>query len=409
MKNLSFSEIVDIASLQRMSKSLYCLAGVPIGLLDVKRQEFVVKEGWQRVCIDFHRKHPETCQKCLDSDNYIQAHLNQNDYIQYKCKNGMWDCAVPLVLEGEHLATVFVGQFFYIDEDVDEEFFRQKADEFGFNPEGYLKAIKEVPRFSREQVKHMMHYYEEQVSMMASLGLAKLKAEASNRLKTAFVQNISHEIRTPLNSIVGFSDVLNTEIKDQPVIENLTEIIVESCNRLTGIVDSVMSIAQIEAGTTRNRIEAVSLREISEQLNLIYQSLCERKGIQLKIKHQILSDSGKVYIDKNGLWQIVNNLMNNAIKFTEKGNISCFIEEDKELLKLTVSDSGKGISPKHQAFIFERFWKAPGETQYEGVGLGLAIVKEVVERLKGRITYQSSPDHGATFQVELPLIKGLAG
>jgi len=172
--DFSFTDLVNIADLQKMMNTFYELTGFPIGLVDLQNN-ILVATGWQDVCTKFHRSHPETLARCHESDAIITRQLFQGEYAEYKCKNGLWDLAQPVIIENKHVATVFLGQFFYDDEVVDLDFFKQQADKFGFDPTQYLAAIQRLPRFSRETVKKIMVLYIHIAHILSEQGIANLK------------------------------------------------------------------------------------------------------------------------------------------------------------------------------------------------------------------------------------------
>lgn len=171
MRKYGFLELINIESLKKMAENIYNVAGIPIGIIGVDGTIYI-KTGWQDICTKYHRIHPVTCEQCFTSDQYINEHLRDGEYISYKCLNNMWDIAVPIIITGEHMATIFLGQFFYEDEAVDIEYFRNQALEFGFDEKEYLDALKKVPVYSKKKVEQIMDYY---------LGLVQTLAESSRR------------------------------------------------------------------------------------------------------------------------------------------------------------------------------------------------------------------------------------
>lgn len=170
---LRFTDIVNTAQLQQLMGLFYQATQIPIGIIDVDGT-VLVGAGWQEICTRFHRVHPVTAARCRESDAYIQSHLNAGKYVQYKCQNGLWDIAIPIMVEGRQLATLFVGQFFYADEQPDEAFFRAQAEKFGFDVEAYLAALKRIRTFTHEQIQHIMEYYTEFARLLAELGYKNL-------------------------------------------------------------------------------------------------------------------------------------------------------------------------------------------------------------------------------------------
>jgi PAS domain S-box-containing protein len=174
MTRYSLNELIDAAKLQELMDRFYGATGIPVGIIDLEGNIHVAT-GWQEICTDFHRVHPETLARCRQSDAHIRDNLHLGGYIEYKCKNGLWDLAVPLVIGEEHLATLFLGQFFYEDEVPDLEFFRKQAEEFGFDEDRYMAALGRVPVFTREKVRSIMEYYCFFVRFLIETGLTDQK------------------------------------------------------------------------------------------------------------------------------------------------------------------------------------------------------------------------------------------
>jgi len=174
----TFAQLVDIEQIQRMLEAQFKVTGVLSAILD-SDANILAAAGWQDICTRFHRVHPETCKRCRDSDLYIKAHLADfsGEYLDYKCRNGLRDVAVPIIIAGEHLATFYTGQFFYDDDILDVEYFRAQALEFGFDEESYLEALSRVPVFTREQIRNIMEFYRNLVQIMVDMGLKYLELQ----------------------------------------------------------------------------------------------------------------------------------------------------------------------------------------------------------------------------------------
>jgi PAS domain S-box-containing protein len=152
------------------------VTGVLSAILD-SDGNILAATGWQDICTRFHRVHPEACKRCRESDAYIKAHLPDftGEYLDYQCRNGLRDVAVPIIIAGEHLATFFTGQFFYDDDKLDVEYFRAQAQEFGFDEESYLEALSRVPVFTKEQIRNIMKFYRNLVQILVDMGLKNLE------------------------------------------------------------------------------------------------------------------------------------------------------------------------------------------------------------------------------------------
>jgi len=232
---------------------------------------------------------------------------------------------------------------------------------------------------------------------------AEQKAIDSDKLKTAFLQNISHEIRTPMNSIVGFSQLLRDNRITEKEKAQYLDMIAKSSDQLLNIVNEVLDISLIETGNITVNKNYVHLNDLLEDLYLSYMPLVN-KDIAFSV-HKGLSDQlSYIITDVSKVRQILSNLLNNAIKFTDKGYIrfGYTIEEDE--LKFYIEDTGIGIEADFHEKIFELFRKVGQENLrlYDGVGLGLAICKGNIDLLKGRIWTESEPGQGSRFYFTLP-------
>ncbi|WP_420904987.1 PAS domain S-box protein [Candidatus Magnetaquiglobus chichijimensis] len=189
--SINLADLVDPRQLQSMAEALYRISGIPIGIIGVDGR-VLVATGWQEVCANYHRVHPACLERCLASDRYIVKTiptLPPDGYIEYKCLNGMWDLAIPILVDGHHLATCFLGQFFYEHEPIDLAFFREQAGQHGFDPDAYLAALEKVPVFSKEKVQGIIAYNRQLVSMISELGLSHLRQrERASRLETMHAQ-----------------------------------------------------------------------------------------------------------------------------------------------------------------------------------------------------------------------------
>ena len=141
-----------------MMNAFYKTTRIGIGIIDMKGVVRVAT-GWQDICTKFHRIHPKTLAYCDESDMYLSQHLNEGQYALYKCKNNMWDIATPIIVGSRHIASLFLGQFFFEDEVPDYDLFIKQAETYGFDQKEYLAALDRVPRWSRETVYSVMDFY----------------------------------------------------------------------------------------------------------------------------------------------------------------------------------------------------------------------------------------------------------
>jgi PAS domain S-box-containing protein len=233
---------------------------------------------------------------------------------------------------------------------------------------------------------------------------AKEQAEEMNRLKTAFLANMSHEIRTPLTSILGFADLLHGEL-DGPQAE-LMALIRQSGRRLERTLTSVLDLAQLESQSVEVRAEAVDLAAEVREAVALFRREAKAKGIALEA--DLPGGSVPAALDQGAVQRILANLISNAVKFTEEGQVRVRLRADErageQRAVIAVEDTGIGIEPEQAEGIFEAFrQESEGYSRdYEGVGLGLHITRRLVKLLGGAIELESTEGEGSVFTVTLP-------
>ena len=237
---------------------------------------------------------------------------------------------------------------------------------------------------------------DERKELMSSLVAARNKAEESDRLKTAFLANMGHEIRTPLNAIVGFADLLPVVQGEEERNQLISEI--QSNNqKLLHIIDGLVSMSKIEAGAKSLLMARVDLNQLLQQMIDTYQPTT---NVPISLKcgmDQLLIES-----DRDKLFEMIDNLIQNAVKFTAEGSICVGYDLiDDNHVHIWVSDTGKGIAVADQQRIFERFVKL--DEYIPGTGLGLSVAKSHAQSLGGKMGVESEVGKGSTFWVDLPL------
>ena len=229
---------------------------------------------------------------------------------------------------------------------------------------------------------------------------ARNQAEASDRLKTAFLANMTHEVRTPLNAIVGFSDILPMAQSDEERNE-LIKLIKQNNAHLLRLFDDMMNMSRLESGNAGSIVkEDFELASLFSELVEKYQAPCMEKNLELSIEDSASGDM--VHTDRGRLREILNQYLNNALKFTSAGSISLGYEKQLSTVRIWVRDTGKGIpADKCNDHLFERFVKV--DDFVAGTGLGLSICRSLAESLDGRVGVDSVFGEGSTFWVEIPL------
>jgi len=240
-------------------------------------------------------------------------------------------------------------------------------------------------------------------SHLVKIRNAEQKAIESDRLKTAFLQNISHEIRTPMNSIVGFSELLKDKKLSESEKDQYLEMISKSSDQLLNIVNEVLDISLIETGNLSLNLRRVQLNNLMKEIFLSYKPLIN-KETSFTMSTGLSDTLSLILTDVIKIRQIISNLLNNAVKFTDKGHIGFGYTLEENELNFFIEDTGIGIPSDSHDKIFERFLKVGSDNErlYEGVGLGLAICKGNIDLLNGKIWMDSKPGKGSKFLFTIP-------
>lgn len=233
------------------------------------------------------------------------------------------------------------------------------------------------------------------------------KADAANRLKQAFLNNISHEIRTPLNGIVGFRSLLKDESVSMEEKVDYIEIMQESSTRLINTITRFLDISLLHSGNMELHLSDLNPELLVYSAYEKYSAACAKKNIELEMITENLPENINVYSDEYKILKVFDNLVENAIKFTDGGSIKIGCELFNNDIVFFVKDRGMGISPDFKDRIFFSFSQADEEInkEFEGLGLGLSISKGLVELMGGKIWYNSLPGQGTEFYFSIPLVK----
>jgi len=236
---------------------------------------------------------------------------------------------------------------------------------------------------------------------------AKEKAEESDRLKTAFLNNVSHEIRTPMNSIVGFSGFLNDPDLKPNKRQEFTDIIIKSSEHLLAIIDDIIRIASIESGQEKIQKNEININLICDLIKDQFSSKANEKNVTLSLIPGLTGDEADIITDATKLTQILTNLIGNALKFTHQGYINYGYKLKNSQLEFYVEDSGIGIPLDMQEKVFDRFRQieTTATRNFGGSGLGLSISKAYVEILGGKMWLTSEMGKGSVFYFTIPYKK----
>lgn len=176
--DLSLGDVLDAETLQALMDDFFVLMGIGSAIIDMDGK-VLVSTGWQDICTKFHRVHPETCRNCVESDTLLSEGVAPGECKLYRCKNLMWDIATPIMAGNVHIGNIFLGQFFFENEEIDHEQFREQARRYGFDEEEYIAALDRAPRWSRDTVFRVMSFYAKLAEMLSRMSYANIKLARS--------------------------------------------------------------------------------------------------------------------------------------------------------------------------------------------------------------------------------------
>ena len=372
-----------------LSSSFYfCLGAVSVSTLVLGK-----RIGWLYVSISSIYL---TCFAILYSNRIIKTSI---DYNVYNLNATTW-INVLLTIFFIMVSTILAIGLFH-------EHFTQSIQELTLiNTKQAIiqEELKKTDEQLKEQNEEYLSLNEELRELNIEYKKAKDKAEESDQLKTAFLQNISHEIRTPLNAITGFSSLLCKPDLSYEKRKEYVSFIMNSSQHLISIVSDILTISSIELKHEKPNLRPVNINEVIRDVFEIYQKQENSQRITFSICLSQNDDKTTILTDKIKLEQILCNLLNNAVKFTHEGEIECGYYIKQDMIEFFVRDTGIGIESAMHSKIFARFMQVEnGPTrEYGGNGLGLSISKGFIELLGGEIWIKSEIGKGSTFFFTLP-------
>ncbi|MCF3640926.1 ATP-binding protein [Rhizobium sp. TRM95111] len=237
----------------------------------------------------------------------------------------------------------------------------------------------------------------------AALQQAKETAEAANRAKSRYVVGLSHELRTPLNAVLGYAQILERDDTIPAPRQGAIKVIKRSAEHLSGLIDGLLDISKIEAGKLQVYSNEINIHDFLDQIVDMFRPQAQAKGVAFEHRRSVNLPT-YVRADEKRLRQILVNLLSNALKFTEKGEIGIGVDYRSQVATFTISDTGRGISAKDLPRIFEPFQRGAAEHgRMPGLGLGLTITRLLTQTLGGEIAVTSEPGAGTVFKVRLML------
>ena len=263
---------------------------------------------------------------------------------------------------------------------------------------------KRLERLVEKRTRELQDELTKRKNAETELILAKQKAEENDHLKSVFLANMSHEIRTPMNGILGFTALLKDSNLTGEERNNYLNIIEKSGERLLNTINDLIDISKIESNQMEVIISEININDLMDYLFSFFDLEAAKKGLKLSYSKSFEYDKAFIRCDKDKLNAVLMNLLKNAIKYTNTGNIKFGYVEKNEFIEFFVKDTGIGIAGDRQKTVFDRFVQADISTTrpYEGAGLGLAIAKAYVVLMGGEIWFSSEAGKGSQFYFNVP-------
>lgn len=416
---LDLADMIDVQATQTLMDKFYKLLQIPLAIIDLEGN-MLVGVGWQNICTQFHRVNPQTRNYCIESDIQLSRGVSQGEFKLYKCMNNMWDVATPIFVGGKHLGNFFSGQFFFDDEKIDYEFFKNQARKYNFNEEKYISALKTVPRLSRQTVVDAMDFFvefsemmskmsynniklarslSERENLMSSLNKTMEKLQKSNSELEQFAYVASHDLQEPLRMISNFLQLLKKRYEGQ-LDSDADEFIgfaVDGAKRMQILINDLLAYSRVTSKA--EAFENVNLEKVLDEVLFNLEIDIEKN--QAIIKREPLPE---IHADYSQMVQVFQNLVGNALKYRsdEKPEISISTKKEHDHWLFAVKDNGIGIESEYFPQIFQIFRRLHTHDEYEGTGIGLAITKRIIEHHQGKISVESEPEKGSTFYFTIP-------
>lgn len=425
ISDMHITDLIDLTLLQRIQDSFSKATNTASLMVDTNGKPITRTSNSSKLCHIIRQTEKGKLQ-CKYSDKKIgQLAFKENDTVIRPCFScGLYDAGTPIIVGNKVIAFWLIGQFRTAD--ISEASILKYGREIGVDEEVMLSAFKNIDIRDLEAFHHIADLQKIISRELSSLAYNNLKLAKSNeeikthevmlkeerdkalkadRLKSLFLANMSHEIRTPLNGILGFSEILASEALEPDEKDQYATIIKTSGDNLLKIINDLLDISALESNTLKIDPGDFNLSVTLKKIFDIYTQKIKQDNKDIEIK---LMDTGNdliLYSDESRITQIITNLINNALKFTQSGFIEFGIKQSsKKEITAYVRDTGIGITKEQKDIIFNRFQQAEARTNklYGGNGLGLSIVKELLRLLGGKIWVESEVDKGSTFYFTLP-------
>lgn len=412
-KELSLLELIDIDTMQRFQDVLHSVFGISTGLADKEGIALDSHKSWTSFCGGCIKKSTRGLAMCENCDK--QGMLSAMEYgtvMTYTCHTGLVDFAAPIVVDGKAVGCFLGGQV--TTSPLTREHVNKLARRYEIDPEKLWEASQEIPVVSEEQVERAANLVYEVSNLISRLAyqryqlqIANTEIEKAANMKSDFLANMSHEIRTPMNAVIGMAEMALREEMTPAAKEYVNQIIASGKTLLT-IINDILDFSKIESGKMEIHDDEYELMSVIYDVANMIMTRIEDKELELILDIDPTLPQ-LLWGDMIRINQVITNLVNNAVKFTNEGYVKLQVAyekimPDEVLLKISVKDTGIGIKPADLEKLFQSFTQVDSKRNrnIEGTGLGLALSKQLLELMNGSIHVESEYGVGSTFSFTIP-------
>lgn len=407
LSTIKLVEIINSSRLQSLMDDFYELTGIGMSIIDMEGN-LLVRTGWEEICTKFHRVHPETEKRCIESDTQLTQDIEPGEYMIYRCKNNMWDIATPIIVGDIRVGTVFTGQFFFKDDEIEREFFIKQAEKYGFDKEKYLSALEKVRRWSKETVETAMRFLTKFASLVSELGYKNFLLErlvkdqrlkeqrlekSEKKLKGAVKQAefykdlLAHDIANKLSNVYSSAqlmDMFEDLEENMDKVDDLIATIKEEVQEGKRIISNVRKLSKIKE--KKGEIKPVKVNKVLQSAIKHAKVRVQRRNSEITTNFpakDIIVQGGDLLIDA-----FENILINGAIH-NDSEMVKLWIEmsiisgSDTEKVKIEFKDNGVGIPDEQKKKLFQKTYETSSGAG--GMGIGLSLVKNIIDTYDGEI------------------------
>jgi len=424
----AFKKLFSSKNTNKVLSAFSDLMDIPTAVLDIEGN-ILSSSGWRKICTDFHRVNTESCQKCLESDTELANQLDiGKGYTIYNCKNGMVDCASPVIIEGHHVANVFVGQF--LSKEPDKDFFRSNAKKYGFDEKAYMEALNEVSIIEEEKSQKILNFILEFSKFISSMAMDEIRAmkieqthqlELTQKIKEEVEKNrkkdqqliqqsrlaqmgevismLGHQWRQPISAISMVANNMLVSIEfddlDEHSLKNSAKDIVRMTQKLSNTIDNFRNFYKPNKESVVIKLEDV----IEKALNIIKLTLISNN---INIIEEYNSDE-EIELYDSEVMHVILNILRNALEIfqaKETKNQKIIIKTKNRTI--SIFNNGEKISEDIIDNIFDPYFSTKEERN--GAGLGLYMSKTIIQNNHNGKLSVKNIDDGVCFTIEFGTI-----